>query len=172
MRWYDLISHCMLWHDMISDFYGIISYYSIWDQVIWYHRIWYHTISFDIISCHMIWYHIISAAASRCNADRIFFQELYPGKMTFEKTKILNRSARKFCTFSLLNHYKIFFSRTSFDYFLFSRKIVFCERARNSCEHPPFCCRVVNLEHSNTVKTQTKWVVIFVPMPSLRSTGP
>ena len=32
------------------------------------------------------------------------------------------------------------------------RKSIFCERARNSCEHPPFRCRVVNLERSNTVK--------------------
>ena len=36
-----------------------------------------------------------------------------------------------------------------------SRKLFFCERARNSCEHPPFRCRVVNLDRSNTVTTHT-----------------
>ena len=30
-----------------------------------------------------------------------------------------------------------------------------------SCGTPPFRCRVVNLERSNTVKTHTKWVVIL-----------
>ena len=33
------------------------------------------------------------------------------------------------------------------------KKLIFCERARNSCVHPPFRCRVVNLERSNTIKT-------------------
>ena len=32
------------------------------------------------------------------------------------------------------------------------KKMIFCERARNSCGHPPFRCRVVNLERSNTLK--------------------
>ena len=126
-----------------------------------YHMISYHMISYDIISYHMISYDMISyhiaAAASRYNGDRKIFSGTLLRKNDLQKIKNMSkRSARKFCTFSLLNHHKIFFLEPVSTTFHFQGKSIFCERARNSCEHPPFCCRGVNLERSNTVKTHTK----------------
>ena len=176
---YHMISYHMISYHMIS--YHIIWYDIIWYDITWYRIIWYNMISYHMISYHIIWYDMISyhiaaaaaaaAAASRYNGDRKLcfrnFTQKNDHQKIIQKRKTQENSVHVRCWIITR-----FFSRGSFDYFPFLRKIYFFERARNSCEHPPFCCRGVTLERSNTVKTHTKWPVISVPAPGLPSTGP
>ena len=129
-----------------------------------------HMISYHMISYHMIWYHISRGRDATETGN--FFQELYSDKMTFKNDKSTKQIRETILYTFIVESLQDFFSRTSFDYFRFSRTIAFCERARNSCEHTPFRCGVVNLERSHTVRTHTKWPVIFVAAPGLCSTGP
>ena len=192
--WHHMISYDITWYHMIMISYDIIWYHLISHDVIWYHMIsydiiWYHKKSHDIIwhhmtSCDIIWYHMIShdiiwyhiSRGRGCRRGRGLAmqtrQESFFMNFTLKIKKCKKKSAIKFCTCSLLNHCKIFFLEPVSTTFYFQGKLIFCERARNSCEHTPFCCRVVNLERSNTAKTHTKWPLIFVPAPSVPSTGP
>ena len=98
----------------------------IWYRMISYGMMWYHTVSYhmkDIIWYdinHMISYHLISyrSRGRGCRRGRGLAmqtrQETCFRNFTLENdlqkiNKILKRSARKFCTCSWLNHYKMFF---------------------------------------------------------------
>ena len=67
----------------------------------WYHMIWYHNIWYDMTSYHMIWYR---SRGRNCRRGRglamqwktwNFFQELYPGKMTFKKHQKYKKEPRE-----------------------------------------------------------------------------
>ena len=64
-----------------------------------------------------------AAAASRCKRDRKLFSGTLLWKNDLQKiVRIKKRTAQKNCTFSLLNHYKMIWFRSSYDQFCCGRK--------------------------------------------------
>ena len=86
----------------------------------------YHNMSYNIKWYDIIWCDIISQPRPRprpCDANEPgnFVQELYPGKMTFKKSKHVKKIRNKILYIFIVESLQDLFSRISFDYFLFSR---------------------------------------------------
>ena len=128
MNWYSII-----WCDEIS--YNMTSYASSMRSIAWlkWRKCW--TIRqvvwkwYDDTSCDMISYHSRGRGCRRgrglCSRWR---RETFFGNFTMKIdlrkiTKMLKRSARKFCTFSLLNHYKMICFCSSYDKLCFQHKL-------------------------------------------------
>ena len=117
-----------------------------------YDTIQYHTTWYDMISYHITGYRMTAAAAAAAAAaafvrdgDVKLFSGTLPWKNDLRKfTKMLKRSARKFCTFSLLNHYKMICFCSSYDKFCFQHKlwIFYISDIFN-----PECCRHLSKEN-------------------------
>ena len=121
---YLIISYHTIWYDIIS--YDMTWYHNIiWCHMIWYDVILYQVISYDVIwyemmSYDIIWYHVMWYDNETCSMDFTL------KKVTFKKYKIQKRTARKFCTFSILKHYKMIWFRSSYDNLSFSEKWYSC----------------------------------------------
>ena len=93
-------------------------------------------------------------------------------QVPFEKSINVKKIRKKILYIFIVESLQDLFSRTSFDYFLFSRKIVFLWAGSQFVRAPPISLQSGEPRTLKHCKTHTKRAIIFVPPPGPPSTGP